>query len=576
MRRSTWLTGAVWALLALLAPTAAAAPAGDPIHKIQHVVIVMQENRSLDSYFGSFPGVLGLPMRNGASPICVPDPRAHRCRHPYHDSRPMNGGGPHGGASFRGDLNGGKMDGFIRQAESGDRGCGDQNNPVCSPSGPPDVMGYHDAREIPNYWRYAREFVLQDRMFEPNASWSLPVHLFMLSAWSARCTRLGDPFSCRNSLDNPGDPVGFRGATKPPIYAWTDLTWLLDGARVSWGYYVFAGGEPDCEDDEAMSCASVRQDSLTPGIWNPLPYFDTVRADGQLGNIQSITNFYAAARTGTLPAVSWVIPNNRVSEHPPGLVSDGQAYVTSLVNTIMRGPHWKSTAIFVAWDDWGGFYDHMRPPVVDPNGYGFRVPALVISPYARRGHIDHQTLSFDAYLKFIEDDFLGGQRLDPRTDGRPDPRPTVRETVAALGDLRADFDFTQKPRRPVLLPTRPRPGGGPGRMRVQLRTNSVRGAILKGRRTLRVGLRCNRLCSVLLRGRVLLPGGGSSALDESGPTLLGGGETRLLSLALSPSARGRVTRALDRHRAVTLVLRVRAEGQAGFVGRAKRRLAVRP
>jgi phospholipase C len=89
----------------------------------------------------------------------------------------------------------------------------------------------------------------------------------------------------------------------------------------------------------------------------------------------------------------------------------------------MKSPDWTSTAIFLTWDDWGGFYDHVKPPTVDQNGYGFRVPALVISPYAKKGYVDHQTLSFDAYLTFIEDDFLGGQRLDPKTDGRPDARP---------------------------------------------------------------------------------------------------------------------------------------------------------
>jgi hypothetical protein len=130
----------------------------------------------------------------------------------------------------------------------------------------------------------------------------------------------------------------------------------------------------------------------------------------------------------------------------------GEDYVTGLINAIMRGPDWKSTAIFLAWDDWGGFYDHVVPPHVDQNGYGLRVPALVISPYARRGYIDHQTLSFDAYLKFIEDDFLGGARLDPKTDGRPDPRPDVRESEPQLGDLVRDFNFDQLPRRPLILP----------------------------------------------------------------------------------------------------------------------------
>ena len=118
----------------------------------------------------------------------------------------------------------------------------------------------------------------------------------------------------------------------------------------------------------------------------------------------------------------------------------------------MRSPDWKSTAIFLSWDDWGGFYDHVAPPHVDENGYGIRVPAIVISPYARRGFIDHQTLSHDAYLKFIEDDFLGGIRIDPNTNGRPDRRPSVRENEPILGDLRKDFDFTQQPREPEILP----------------------------------------------------------------------------------------------------------------------------
>jgi phospholipase C len=127
----------------------------------------------------------------------------------------------------------------------------------------------------------------------------------------------------------------------------------------------------------------------------------------------------------------------------------------------MQGPAWESAASFRTWDDWGGFYDHVPPPVVDANGYGLRVPGIVISPFARAGFIDHQTLSFDAYVKFIEDDFLGGQRLDPNTDGRPDPRPDVRENASILGDLTQDFDFTQAPRPPVKLDPQPSPGPAP-------------------------------------------------------------------------------------------------------------------
>ncbi len=297
-------------------------------------------------------------------------------------------------------------------------------------------------------------------MFEPNASWSLPAHLFLVSEWSADCTQHGNPASCTNALQRPGPTPPARPSAKAParqpIYAWTDLTYLLHQDKVSWGYYVVAGSEPDCENDAALSCAPVKQNAQTPGIWNPLPYFDTVKADNQLGNIQSVDNYYAAAKAGTLPAVSWVVPSGTVSEHPPAPVSYGQSYVTSLVNAAMNSPDWDSTAIFLAWDDWGGFYDHVTPPSVDENGYGLRVPGVVISPYAKAGYIDHQTLSFDAYDKFIEDDFLHGQRLDPRTDGRPDPRPDVRENVKILGDLTSDFDFNQKPRRPDLLPVHPR------------------------------------------------------------------------------------------------------------------------
>jgi phospholipase C len=160
--------------------------------------------------------------------------------------------------------------------------------------------------------------------------------------------------------------------------------------------------------------------------------------------------------TGKLPAVSWLAPAQAVSDHPPASIKRGQAYVTGVINAIMHSKAWSSTAIFLAWDDWGGFYDHVKPPVVDENGYGLRVPALVISPYARHGYIDHQILSSDAYLKFIEDDFLHGARLDPKTDGRPDPRPTVRERVKILGNLASDFNFSQRPRKPLLLPLHPK------------------------------------------------------------------------------------------------------------------------
>ena len=441
-------------------PTAQAALAG--ITHIDHVVVVMQENRSFDSYFGTYPGADGYPRAaDGSIDVCVPSPvRGGGCLAPYHDTRDVNGGGPHGHDDALADINGGAMDGFLAQAEKARRtgGCSDPNDPECLASSERDVMGYHDGRDIPNYWAYAKNFVLQDHMFEPNTSWSLPAHLFTVSEWSAHCDS-GDPESCHNDVGHPGDPPDFNTArhpgAQPPTYAWTDLTYLLHRAHVSWRYYVAKGNEPDCANDALITCPRVAQSASTPGIWNPLPYFTTVQEDRQLQNIVSVSRFVSAARSGHLPAVSWVVPSEAVSEHPRARVSAGQSYVTGLVNAVMSGPDWKSTAIFLTWDDWGGFYDHVAPPVVDANGYGLRVPGIVISPWARRGYVDHQTLSFDAYAKFIEDRFLHGQRLDPAGDGRPDPRPGVRENDPQLGDLLADFDFTQQPRPPLLLPVHP-------------------------------------------------------------------------------------------------------------------------
>src|SRR5262249_41163345 len=158
------------------------------------------------------------------------------------------------------------------------------NNPACAEKREPDVMGYHVATDIPNYWTYARDFVLQDHMFEPTSSWSLPAHLFTVSEWSAQCAN-ARPSSCVNNDSHPGpSPWRLRGpgAIRPgapgaPRFAWTDLTYLLHAQRVTWGYYVVPGAEPDCRDDDTMSCAAVPQRARTPGIWNPLPYFETVK-----------------------------------------------------------------------------------------------------------------------------------------------------------------------------------------------------------------------------------------------------------------------------------------------------------
>ncbi|HEX9336741.1 MAG TPA: alkaline phosphatase family protein, partial [Pseudonocardiaceae bacterium] len=204
-------------LLVATACTGGSSPGASPaaqdsgIHKIKHVIVIQQENRSFDSYFGTYPGADGL-----TGTACVPDPRNGTCVKPYPDHADVNGGGPHGQTNATADVDGGKMDGFVGQALAGKRGCTDPTNPACTNSAVPDVMGYHTQSDIPNYWTYAQDFVLQDHMFEPNASWSLPSHLFLVSEWSAHCTQHDNPSSCVNALQNPGTPTKAGLVGTPP------------------------------------------------------------------------------------------------------------------------------------------------------------------------------------------------------------------------------------------------------------------------------------------------------------------------------------------------------------------------
>ena len=422
---------------------------------LKHLVFIVQENRSFDHYFGTFPGANGFPMRNGRPSVCVPDPIAHACVHPYHSSEQLQEGGPHAQRHSVLDVNGGRMDGFVRTVVDSPLYCADHRGvPRCrdylGPQGQPDVMSYHTAKEIPNYWRYAKTFVLQDRMFAPADSWTLPAHLFLVSAWAARCSDAHDPMSCVSNLELVDQFHTMRSHEDVPIWAWTDITYLLWEQGVEWGYYV---GDDTCFFDPCPDQGQRR----TVSQQNPLPWFTTIRETGQMDRIQDHAKFYKAAANGTLPSVSWVMPYNGVGEHPASgaPIWRGQAHVTHVVNALMKGPDWNETAVFLTWDDWGGFYDHVRPPRVDLNGYGIRVPGLLISPWARAGLIDSQTLSFDAYLKLIEDLFLDGERLNPATLSRPDSRPTVREKASILGDLLKEFDFGQEPLPPLILDPSP-------------------------------------------------------------------------------------------------------------------------
>jgi len=453
---------------------AADATGSGPAPKVGHVVVIMQENRSFDHYFGTFPGAEGTPKGT-----CVPlDPSTPKtgCVAPFHDPSDVNAGGPHANNDAQIALDDGithaAQDGYLfLQTRAGvGAGCkANPNNPACAGTIEGilqhDAVGYHTADEIPNYWAYAQHFVLQDHMFESVRSWSLPAHLDLTSEWVASCSDKSDAMTCKSAPTLP-----FPTATTQ--YPWANLFQLLDAHQVSWKYYLSSGDEPDCDDGD-MTCAPKVQTGKVPSIWNPAPFFSYVKQQGAgyLDNhVPDVNQFLVDIANNQLPEVSWIIPSGVYSEHPPAGVTIGMEYVTSLVNAVMKSKYWDDTAIFLTWDDWGGFYDHVVPPNVDTNdtatpiqGFGIRVPGILISPYARQGMIDHGVYSFDSYATFIENVFMRGARLDPAKLGNPDKRPDIRDAlqqvryfdgrVEPVGNLMDEFDFTQKPLPPLLLST---------------------------------------------------------------------------------------------------------------------------
>ena len=271
------------------------------IHKIKHIIVIMQENRSFDTYFGTYPGADGIPMSGGKPTVCVPAGAGSRARSPM-SITPMSTAAARTAQVNAHRRHQRRQDGRLRRpaAEPRSRAAPISTNPACANSATPDVMGYHTQSDIPNYWSYAQNYVLQDHMFEPNASWSLPAHLFMVSEWSAHCTHHNDPASCVNQDRRPRAHPTKTPEEVPPDLRVDRHDLPAHKNNVSWGYYIVSGTEPDCRNDASLTCPSIKQNAQTPGIWNPLPYFDTVSQDGQLGNIQSVSNYFFAARTGTL------------------------------------------------------------------------------------------------------------------------------------------------------------------------------------------------------------------------------------------------------------------------------------
>ena len=390
---------------------AAALPTTWPI---KHVVFIVKENRTFDHLFGRFPGTNGVGFgldRGAVRPLTAPPDRLPvDIRHCYECALLA--------------WNGGRMDGF-NQSRAADRYAYTQMPP----------------RDLPNYWHWAEEFVLSDNFFASAQGPSFPNHLFTIAAQSGgthtnpeieperldawtRDTGLAKAWGCDSTPGASIEVEDSEGNTKrvPPCFDFLTEGDLLDGAGVPWAYY---SAWNDQEGYAFSAYSAVRHVRNDPEVWRD--------------HVFPVDNLVRDIGDGLLAPVTWVTPRYELSEHPEHSFCAGENWTTQVVDAIMASPMWDDTAIFLTWDDYGGFYDHVPPPQVDGFGLGIRVPMLVISPYAKRGHIDHRLGEFSSVLRFIEDNW-GLSQL------------THRDRDAA--DMSYVFDFRQEPRPPDPLPLR--------------------------------------------------------------------------------------------------------------------------
>ncbi|HET7172591.1 MAG TPA: alkaline phosphatase family protein [Gaiellales bacterium] len=387
---------------------------------IKHVVIILKENRSFDEYFGKFPGANGATqgtMSNGqvVQLAQTPDPMPNDIGHTPED--------------WKRAYDGGKMDGFDREAGA------------FSSSGKNLAYTQMSQSTIPNYWAYAQTYDLGDNMFAPWKGGSFPNNVFSVAAQSGQYdASLGGRWMYASVPKSPTVfPLNAWGCDTPP----DTLETMIDAAGVKSGAYPCFGFQalPNVLAENGVSW-KYYGDASDGRVFthNGLDAIGPVRNDPSLwSNVVSDTTFTTDASSGNLPAVSWVI--GRQLEHPLNTTCAGENETVRYVNAIMNGPDWSSTAIFVYWDEWGGFYDHVAPRQVDGVSYGFRVPLLIISPYTKHGKsanggsISHTFFTHLSPLKFIEDNW-GLPSLTPKD--------------AAANDMMGAFNFTGT-QRPALI-----------------------------------------------------------------------------------------------------------------------------
>ncbi len=369
---------------------------------IRHIVFIVKENRSFDHYFGKFPGADGEGYGDTHTGQVIPLSRAPD-RIYYHlgytNEKTLLG------------MNGGKMNQFDLTA--------------------PDLIAYtqYDEADIPNYWAYARNFVLADHAFESAHGPSFANRLFTIAAQAGAAIENPDgpaaylTWGCDTDQYTQVYSLDLRGYLRQqrPCYDFPTLADRLTGRGLSWRYY----GPLESE---------------TGYKWNSFNAIDHIRnSEAWAANVVPEEQFEADALAGALPTMSWLTPTYPNTEHPPESVCVGENWTVRQINAVMSGPLWDQTAIFITWDDFGGFYDHVPPPEVDRYGLGPRVPMLIISPYARAGTVVSTVYEFSSVLAFAETVF--------------GLRPLTRRDRNA-SNMFDSFDFQQTPLSPLILQER--------------------------------------------------------------------------------------------------------------------------
>jgi len=395
------------------APPPAAPPPGVARTPIRHFVTLMQEGHSFDNYFGTFPGAAGPPA--GTCVPVVPGPAAGgRCIEPFRlAGRPVKPLG-HGPEAWQVAYAGGAMKGFV--AAQSDTGVTvDQ------------ALGYYDGRDIPVLWNIAENGVLFDRWFASAAGGTVWNHSFWVAA----------------APGNPDhDAVPSQGFVEQPT-----IFDRLQAAGVSWKFYV------QNLDPERTFRSKVHQRGTQVARVPVLAQARFVDDPALRSHIVDARELFRDLQRGTLPAVSYVVPSGN-SELPPNNLGSAQRWVRSIVNELQRSSAWPSSALLLTYSDWGGYYDHVAPRRVDGHGLGFRVPAVLLSPYARAGVVDHTPLEHASIPRFIEENWglrpltardAAARSFSGALDLGAGPRP-----ARLVADTRLPVDARERPRAAVL------------------------------------------------------------------------------------------------------------------------------